>query len=680
MSAGGPSERWAARALAIGAIVVLLALGFITWSVLRLESREAAARQASDQQESLRLALWRIDSVMTPILAREAARPYFEYQPFIPADRAYTNFFSEVSESEVLVPSPLLTASDPLVNLYFQKMPDGTLESPQAPMGPAKGTAEAAYLTPYAAETNQTRLADLSVLLAQHEEETRNQAVGASTEMGMLEYRGSLRAAEVREREPIEMPSQQSMGRGEPEGDYQARAAVSKQAQEITRLNSNRINVPINVESERADADKRYGDRAAKPRAELSDGSAAKTAAPAPEASKPLAGAPGMLAEIASEQHKGEVAARTSDDVVVGDFQAMWVGVSSEPPKSELVFRRTVRVGGREIEQGLWMNWEQLQGTLLRPVADIYPDARLRPVTDNVSNLPSRTLARMLASIPAELVMTTAAPAPVPAWTPLRSALLATWVVVVLALAGLALAMRSMAELAARRGQFVSAVTHELRTPLTTFRLYSQMLASGMVREEADRTQYARTLFGESERLGRIVESVLEYARLGKGEKPRREALKLAELRERLGPALQGAANEHGAEIVDTLGDGDEATVRVDPSRIERILVNLVDNAGKYGKRDGEPARVEVLWSADAQSGMLRVSVRDHGPGIPAAEARRVFRPFTRGAMHAHGSTPGMGLGLALARGLAEQCGGSVTYEPREGEEGARFVLRTPGT
>jgi signal transduction histidine kinase len=337
-------------------------------------------------------------------------------------------------------------------------------------------------------------------------------------------------------------------------------------------------------------------------------------------------------------------------------------------------------VGGREIEQGLWMNWEQLQGRLLRPVADIYPDARLRPVTENVSNVPSRTLARMLASIPAELVMTAAAPAPGPAWTPLRSALLATWVVVVLALAGLALAMRSMAELAARRGQFVSAVTHELRTPLTTFRLYSQMLASGMVREEADRTQYARTLFGESERLGRIVESVLEYARLGKGEKPRREALKLAELRDRLGPVLQGAANEHGAEIVDTLGDGEEATVRVDPSRIERILVNLVDNAGKYGKRDGEPARVEVLWSADAQSGMLRVSVRDHGPGIPAAEARRVFRPFTRGAIHAHGSTPGMGLGLALARGLAEQCGGSVTYEPREGEEGARFVLRTPGT
>ena len=679
MSAGGPSERWAARALAIGAIVVLLALGFITWSVLRLESREAEARQASDQQESLRLALWRIDSVMTPILAREAARPYFEYQPFIPADRAYTNFFSEVSESEVLVPSPLLTASDPLVNLYFQKMPDGSLESPQAPMGPAKGTAEAAYLTPYAAETNQTLLTDLSVLLARHEEEARKQVVGAAMDVGTLAEQGFGRDAEVRGREPNEM-AQQQIGRGAPEGDYQARAAVSKQAQEITRLNSNRASVPMSVEAERADADKRYGDRSAKQRGESQDGLAAKTAASGPAASMPMAGSTGVPAERASEQNKSEVAARTSDDVVVGDFQAMWVGVGSEPPKSELVFRRTVRVGGREIEQGLWMNWEQLQGRLLRPVADIYPDARLRPVTENVSNVPSRTLARMLASIPAELVMTAAAPAPGPAWTPLRSALLATWVVVVLALAGLALAMRSMAELAARRGQFVSAVTHELRTPLTTFRLYSQMLASGMVREEADRTQYARTLFGESERLGRIVESVLEYARLGKGEKPRREALKLAELRDRLGPVLQGAANEHGAEIVDTLGDGEEATVRVDPSRIERILVNLVDNAGKYGKRDGEPARVEVLWSADAQSGMLRVSVRDHGPGIPAAEARRVFRPFTRGAMHAHGSTPGMGLGLALARGLAEQCGGSVTYEPREGEEGARFVLRTPGT
>jgi signal transduction histidine kinase len=336
-------------------------------------------------------------------------------------------------------------------------------------------------------------------------------------------------------------------------------------------------------------------------------------------------------------------------------------------------------VGGREIEQGLWMNWGQLHETLLRPVADIYPGATLRPVTGDVASLPSRTLARMLASIPAELIVPASATERGPAWTPLRGALLATWVLVVLALAGLSLAARSMAELAARRGQFVSAVTHELRTPLTTFRLYSQMLASGMVREEADRTQYAKTLFGESERLGRIVESVLEYARLGKGEKPRREAMTLGALRERLGPVLEAASTAHGASLKDELGDGEDAVVKVDPARIERILVNLVDNAGKYGKREGEAARVEVLWSADPQSGMLRVSVRDHGPGIPVAEVRRVFRPFTRGQAHAHGNTPGMGLGLALARGLAEQFGGSVTYEPRDGEEGARFVVRTPG-
>src|SRR5690606_2621240 len=94
-------------------------------------------------------------------------------------------------------------------------------------------------------------------------------------------------------------------------------------------------------------------------------------------------------------------------------------------------------------------------------------------------------------------------------------ALVITWIAVLAAVVAGGLILRASMRLAERRGRFVSAVTHELRTPLTTFRRYSDMLAEGAIPDEGRRQEYLRTLQAESQRLGTIVENVLEYARLG---------------------------------------------------------------------------------------------------------------------------------------------------------------------
>ena len=113
-------------------------------------------------------------------------------------------------------------------------------------------------------------------------------------------------------------------------------------------------------------------------------------------------------------------------------------------------------------------------------------------------------------------------------------------------------------------------------------------------------------------------------------------------------------------------------TVRVDPHQIQRVLVNLLENAIKYSPLD-ESVRVQV--SATPSEAVVRVI--DHGPGVPPEERERIFEPFQRGSRGAN--APGAGLGLAIARGFTEANDGRLTVESRSGQ-GATFVLSLPAT
>jgi signal transduction histidine kinase len=280
----------------------------------------------------------------------------------------------------------------------------------------------------------------------------------------------------------------------------------------------------------------------------------------------------------------------------------------------------------------------------------------------------------MLASLPARLIPAAAPPEPDPRWSPVRLALVIAWGCLGVAASAVALLLAGALGLSERRGTFVSAVTHELRTPLTTFRLYTEMLDEGMVADEASRRSYVKTLRSESDRLGHLVENVLAFARLERGRgADGREVVAPSDLLGRLLPRLALRAREAGMELVAEPGE-QVRPVRVDPTVVEQVLSNLVDNAIKYA---GGAADRRIVLKAASAGRWLSLTVRDHGPGLPPRALRRLFRPFSKSAHDAAHSAPGVGLGLALSRRLARALGGDLRLV-ENGPRGACFVLTLP--
>jgi signal transduction histidine kinase len=294
----------------------------------------------------------------------------------------------------------------------------------------------------------------------------------------------------------------------------------------------------------------------------------------------------------------------------------------------------------------------------------------------------------MLASLPARLVAGEMAVAPAMALSPLVLTLIGAWICMLVAAGAVAGLLWGTVALSERRGDFVSAVTHELRTPLTTFRMYSEMLAEGMVADEAKQRRYLNTLRIEAERLSHLVENVLTYARLERGRaRGRAEPVTLdyliARVRDRLADRAQQAGMQLGVDAPSdilaasprrALAVGEEpaeAKVLADASAVEQILFNLVDNACKYAAVATDR---RIHLAADEGGARPALKVCDHGPGISAPDAARLFRPFSKSARDAASSAPGVGLGLALSRRLARDMGGDLAYERRPGD-GACFVL-----
>jgi len=210
---------------------------------------------------------------------------------------------------------------------------------------------------------------------------------------------------------------------------------------------------------------------------------------------------------------------------------------------------------------------------------------------------------------------------------------------------------------AERRSNFVAAVTHELKTPLTAIRMYAEMLRDGLVPSEAKRAEYTRTITDESERLSRLIDNVLEFARLERG---RREL----ELRAGpLAPVLEEAVAKlasHAARQGFTLELAVEPglpPVRFDRDALLQVLFNLVDNAMKYARSAG--TRRVVVEARRAGEG-AQVAVRDFGPGVAPPHLAHIFEPFYRGEDELTRNTQGTGIGLALVRELAQRMGAQV--------------------
>ena len=224
------------------------------------------------------------------------------------------------------------------------------------------------------------------------------------------------------------------------------------------------------------------------------------------------------------------------------------------------------------------------------------------------------------------------------------------------------------ARAAREREQFVAAVTHELKTPLASIRLLAELLERGDVEPERVRDFGARTV-AESDRLARLVDSVLRFARLQQGGAlPPRETVDLVEVARAALRSVEPLAQLRGFTLELSAPQAPVLTL-ANADALIGVVTELIDNASKYG---GAPHALEI--EVFRVPGKVGVAVLDRGPGVPAAERERIFQPFHRVGDELTRERPGVGLGLALVRGVAESFGGTARYAPREGG-GSRFVI-----
>ncbi len=608
--------------------VLLAAMGWVSLTTLRLDRAQADAARQAELEEKVRLALWRMDSSLGPLIVEESARPPSAYYSFHEATRAYTKSFAPVKPGDVLVPSPLLTYSSSNILLHFQFSPDGALTSPQAPAGAQRDLAVASYASPAQIEAAAARLGRLQKVL--QDQAPANAAI--HTASGLTEIRRSsntslaLRNGDVLINQCAPSPTNTAGQIATPASTQPPLAKPARQSTESQALlNSAEWNARANVYQQ------------AQQQAFANN--------------KLAASSPPTLADSLP----GE-----------GPLRAVWLG-------GELLLARRVNLEGRFVVQGCWLNWPALKQSLLGSVKDLFPAADLQPRHEPNGD----RQARLLAALPLKLLPGPVDFASLAPWTPVRVSMALAWGCVLLAGAAVAVLLHGAVSLSERRGAFVSAVTHELRTPLTTFKMYSEMLAEGMVTDAEKRKHYLATLCSEANRLSHLVENVLAYARLERGSaRSRVEKLSLGDLIERVQPRLAQRAEQAGMTLVRDSGEPAlETIVHVDVAAVEQILFNLVDNACKYATPDATEKNIHLEALPDGKFAMLRV--RDHGRGISAEGAKRLFRPFSKSAHEAAHTAPGVGLGLALCRRLSRSLGGDLRLDQTV-KSGACFELRLP--
>ncbi|MDP6444660.1 MAG: HAMP domain-containing sensor histidine kinase [Pirellulaceae bacterium] len=623
-------------------LVVFVAMAWLTSRALELDRAESIARRRALQEEEVSAALWTLDVELSRLLAPEIARPLDHFQPFLAPAAGKSQSFGGKSPAQsvepqqpahvaVGQPSPLLLEpKSPYVKLHFQLRSNEQWTSPECPESDYRAAALSLGVPVHRVDSDQRLLADLK------------QAIRFDTLADMLPLEAAemaLAAQMELMNGPMDLANANPIGRGGNSTLYDGQ--ISAQAGQQQQL----ANVAQSKPQQQA-------------------------------ANRQLRQAYELLSRRA--QFRNQVAANQMEfvDVLSPEAavdervtQALWY-------QSDLLLARLVSVHGELVIQGCWLDWPAIRGRLIELLHHQLADADLQPVQD----MSKVKLSRVMATLPVQVVTPPVAPGP-SEMTPVRVSLLIAWGFLGLTAFALAFLLHGVSTLSERRASFVSAVTHELRTPLTTFRMYAEMLSTGMVSEPKSQREYLQTLGREADRLTHLVENVLQYARLERGRTARSfDEMSVGELHERVAARLRERLAQVDMELVVALEDGcDKLEVKTDASAVEQILFNLVDNACKYAVR-AEDRRVHLEWSTDARRLVARVI--DHGPGISTTGRKRLFRPFSKSADEAARSAPGVGLGLALSRRLARDLGGELKLESPSGGggggPGARFALRLP--
>jgi signal transduction histidine kinase len=221
------------------------------------------------------------------------------------------------------------------------------------------------------------------------------------------------------------------------------------------------------------------------------------------------------------------------------------------------------------------------------------------------------------------------------------------------------------------RDEFVSSVSHELRTPLTQIRMFAETLLLDRIRSTEEHRRSLEIIDREARRLTQLVENVLQFSRMErKIDSLSKEKRELAPLIQEIVEDFESGMNGGGAQMVLRLSFG--LTANVDTDALRQIVINLLDNAVKYGRK-----QQQVILGLEARDGMACLFVDDEGPGVPVADRKRIFERFQRLERDRQSAVAGTGIGLSVVHDLVTRHGGrcSVTTGDRGG---AKFVVQLP--
>jgi two-component system sensor histidine kinase KdpD len=219
------------------------------------------------------------------------------------------------------------------------------------------------------------------------------------------------------------------------------------------------------------------------------------------------------------------------------------------------------------------------------------------------------------------------------------------------------------------RNALLAAISHDVRTPLTALIGLAESLRQSQPPLGAGQADTAKALVAHARELNALVNNLLEMARLQSGAV--RLRMEWQSVEEAVGSAIRAARPALGQQVVLTELPADLPLVEFDAALIERVLVNLLENAAKYG---ASPIVIAAKTTADT----LVLTVRDHGPGLPAALRGReheLFEKFARGEVES--ATPGVGLGLAICKAVVDAHGGTMSA-CNGAEGGAEFSVTLP--
>jgi len=229
--------------------------------------------------------------------------------------------------------------------------------------------------------------------------------------------------------------------------------------------------------------------------------------------------------------------------------------------------------------------------------------------------------------------------------------------------------------IARQKTDFVSNVSHELKTPLTSIRMFSELLAEGRVANAERQRSYLNIITAETARLTRLINNVLDFARMDRGEKKYQfQKCDLTQVVRETVQSYRPQLEANGFQVECQIPEM-EVWVNGDHDALAQVIVNLLSNAEKYSDSHKEIA-LEVTRQ-NSPLPYVEIKIKDRGMGVPKESAEKIFEQFYRAHDSLNSGIQGSGLGLTLARQIARAHGGEVVYERRDGG-GSCFSLRLP--